>query len=115
MRIPLSNFTASGACNATSAVRSTAVFSDKKAYGIKMLSASSHGATGFLEFSMKAKLYHDCLGPLQGKYVPRCYGYFEGVVHFTRRRGVDAGCLILEYCGERLTSESPLIHEDSIR
>lgn len=53
VRTPLSNFAAGGACNATSAVRSTAAFSDKKAYGINMLSASSHGATGFLEFAMR--------------------------------------------------------------
>lgn len=65
----------------------------------------------------EAKLYDDPdrLGGLQGKYVPRCYGYFEGFTRSKAGQNVEIGCLVLEYCGERLTSESPLIHEDSIR
>ncbi|KAH9923209.1 uncharacterized protein BXZ73DRAFT_51069 [Epithele typhae] len=43
----------------------------------------------------EARLYRTKLAPLQGRFVPRCFGLFEGVVE-----GVETSCLVLSYEGE---------------
>lgn len=54
----------------------------------------------------EASFYSERLARLQGLYVPCFYGYYEGKVPTSEGQPeVDVGCLVLEYCGRKASTQ----------
>lgn len=62
---------------------------------------TAEGADQVQHLTREAEMYKGPLRHLQGKVVPKCFGYYTG-----KRNGVDLGCLVLEYC----SGPNPVLH-----
>ncbi|KAF9469671.1 hypothetical protein BDZ94DRAFT_1180988, partial [Collybia nuda] len=62
---------------------------------------TAEGTDRVHHLTREAEMYKGPLKNLQGKVVPKCFGFYTG-----KRNGVDLGCLVLEYC----SGPNPVTH-----